>query len=126
MLKVTLINPPQFTKYPQPPIGLALIAAVLEKEGHSVELLDANVLYIQPKDIVTQITDSDVVGLTAMTPTINAAISIAQHLKKANQRQIIILGGTHATLLPQETLAAAPEIDILVRGEGEATIIHIL
>jgi len=36
MLKVALINPAQSTKYPQPPMGLALIAAVLEREGYKV------------------------------------------------------------------------------------------
>jgi len=38
----------------------------------------------------------------------------------------IILGGAHATLLPEETLVATPEIDIIVRGEGEETIIDLL
>ena len=126
MLKVTLINPPQFTRYPQPPVGLALIAAVLEREDYQVTLLDANALSLQPQDIVPLVADADVVGLTAMTPTISAATSIAHHIKQANPGLTIILGGTHATLLPDETLAAAPAIDIIVRGEGEETIIEIL
>lgn len=126
MLKVTLINPPQFTRYPQPPIGLALIAAVLEREGHQVTILDANALSLQPKDTARLVTDTDVVGLTAMTPTISAAMNIAQHLKQANPRLTIILGGAHPTLLPDETLASAPEIDVIVRGEGEETIVELL
>ena len=126
MLKVTLINPPQFTRYPQPPVGLALIAAVLEKERHQVTVLDANALSLQPQDIVPLVTDADVVGLTAMTPTISAAMSTAHHLKQANPSLTIILGGAHPTLLPDETLATAPEIDIIVRGEGEETIIELL
>jgi anaerobic magnesium-protoporphyrin IX monomethyl ester cyclase len=126
MTKVMLINPPQFTRYPQPPIGLAIIAAVLEKEGYQISMLDANALGIQPKDIVPLVTDADVVGLTAMTPTISAAISIAHHLKEADPDLTIILGGAHATLLPDETLTTAPEIDVIVRGEGEETIIGLL
>ncbi len=126
MLKVTLINPPQFTGYPQPPVGLAIIAAVLEKEGYQVAVLDANALRLKPKDIIPLVTDADVVGLTAMTPTISAAISIAHHLKEANPGLTIILGGAHATLLPDETLTTAPEIDVIVRGEGEETVIELL
>ncbi len=126
MLKVTLINPPQFTRYPQPPVGLALIAAVLEKEGYQVTLLDANALSLQPKDAAALITNTDVVGLTAMTPTISAAMSLAHHLKQANPGLTIILGGAHPTLLPDETLTTSPEIDIIVRGEGEETIIELL
>jgi len=126
MLKVALINPAQFTRYPQPPMGLALIAAVLEREGYQVTIVDANVLRLQPKEIVPRVTGVNVVGLTAMTPTISAALSIAHHLKRANPDLTIILGGTHATLLPEEVLAAAPEINVIVRGEGERTIIELL
>jgi len=125
MLKVALINPPQFTKYLQPPIGLASIAAVLEKEGYLVNILDANALKLQPKDIVPLVS-ADVIGLTAVTPTINMTIATAHHLKRAYPDLPIILGGVHATLLPKETLVTAPEIDILIRGEGEETIIELL
>ncbi|GAG09913.1 unnamed protein product, partial [marine sediment metagenome] len=38
----------------------------------------------------------------------------------------IILGGAHATLLPNETLVSAPEIDVVVKGEGENTFIELL
>jgi len=107
-------------------MGLALIAAVLERAGYQVTVLDANALRLQPEDIAQLVTDADVVGLTAMTPTISTAISIAHHLKRAKPNLTIILGGAHATLLPEETLATAPEIDIILRGEGEATIIELL
>lgn len=126
MLKLVLINPPQPTKYPQPPMGLALIAAVVEREGYEVTVVDANALRLKPMNIVPYVTEANVVGLTAMTPTINAAISIARYLKQANHDLSIILGGAHATLLPNETLASAPEIDMVVRGEGEQTIIELL
>ncbi len=126
MLKTVLINPPQTTAYPQPPLGLGLIAAVLEKEKYQVTLLDANALRLQPMDIAPYVADADVVGLTAVTPTINAAISTARYLKQANHDLTIILGGAHATLLPDETLGSAPEIDVVVRGEGEQAIIELL
>jgi len=91
-----------------------------------VGIVDANVLNLKPEDIASYVTNADVVGLTAMTPTINAAINIACQLKQANPKLIIILGGAHATLLPEETLNAAPQIDVIVRGEGEQTIIELL
>ncbi len=99
---------------------------MLEQEGYQATILDANALGLQPKDIPPLVTDADVIGLTAMTPTVGAAISIAYHLKRANPKPTIILGGVHATLLPGKTLAKAPEIDIIVRGEGENTIIKLL
>ncbi len=125
-LKVVLINPPQFTRYPQPPMGIASIAAVLEREGYQLAVVDANALGLEPEDITSQVSDADIVGLTAMTPTLNAAINIARRLKQANPNLVLIIGGPHVTLLPEETLANAPEIDIVVRGEGEETIIELL
>jgi len=107
-------------------MGLVMIAAVLEREGYEVAVVDANALKLRLEDLVSYVTDADIVGLTAMTPTIGIAISIAEHLKKTNPNLTIILGGAHATLLPNETLASAPEIDIVVRGEGEETIIRLL
>ena len=106
-------------------MGLALIAAVLEKEGHQVTVLEANALQLKAED-VPPLVAADVVGLTAMTPSINAAIAIAGHLKKAYPDLPIMLGGAHATLLPEETLVAAPAIDIIVKGEGEETVVELL
>ena len=126
MLKVTLINPTQPTKYPQPPMGIALIAAILVRAGYQVTVLDANALNLPPEAVAPMVSNADVVGLTAMTPTINAAIATARHLKQARPELPVILGGAHATLLPEETLAAAPEVDILVKGEGENTILEVL
>ena len=126
MLKIALVNPNQSAAYSQPPLGLALIAAVLEREGYQVTVLDANALNLQPEAVVPLVSNADIIGLTAMTPTINTAIAIARHLKKAYPDLPIVLGGAHATLLPEETLTTAPEIDIIVRGEGEETIIELL
>lgn len=126
MLKVVLINPPQFTRYSQPPMGLALIAAVLERAGYPVDVVDANALKLSPENIAPHVIGADVVGLTAMTPTINAAVTTARYLKKAHPNSTLMLGGTHATLLPEETLASTPEIDVIVRGEGEQTTIELL
>ena len=126
MLKIALINSPQFTRYPQPPMGLATIAAVLEKEGHRVTIIDASALRLNPENLSSMVTDADVVGFTATTPNVSIAINAASHLKRTNPRLTIILGGAHATLLPEETLAKAPEIDIIVRGEGEETSVELL
>ncbi|MBN1162043.1 MAG: cobalamin-dependent protein [Dehalococcoidales bacterium] len=126
MLRILLINPPQSTRYPQPPIGLALIAAILEKEGHTVSLLDANALQLKPEDVAGAVSDAGVVGITAMTPTIGTALYIAHYLKRDRPGIKIILGGPHATLLPEETLNSSPDIDIIVRGEGDETVIDLM
>ena len=125
-MNVVLVNPPQSGKYAQPPMGLAIIAAVLERSGYPVSVVDANALRLKPEEIPPLTLDADIVGLTAMTPSINTALKIARHIKSERPDLPVILGGPHATLLPEETLATAPEVDIIVRGEGEETIIDLL
>jgi anaerobic magnesium-protoporphyrin IX monomethyl ester cyclase len=126
MLDIKLINPPQFTRYPQPPIGLALITAIIEKEGYPVTLLDANALNILPEDIPGLVSGADVIGLTATTPTISTALRIAEYIKQANPSVKIVMGGAHATMLPEETMSSSPAIDVIVKGEGDETIIKLL
>lgn len=126
MLKIALINPNQQSRYPQPPMGIALIAAILEKAGYPLTVVDANALDIQPDGLTPLVKDAGVIGLTAMTPYINTALKTASHLKKAYPDVPIILGGAHATLLPEETLRTAPDIDIIIRGEAEETVLQLL
>lgn len=107
-------------------MGLAQIASVLEDAGYKVAIIDANALKLAPRETALQAVNSDIVGLTAMTPTINAALNIARGIKNINPNLPVILGGSHATLLPEETLSSSPYIDTIVCGEGEAVITELL
>ena len=123
MKRVVLINPPQNTRYPQPPMGLALLGAILESKGYQVNILDGNILPVV--NLASQV-DVDMVGLTAMTPTINSALNIARKLKQMKSHRKIIIGGVHASLLPQDIVKNCPEIDAVVVGEGEQIITDLL
>ena len=127
-MKILLVNPPQATQYPQPPLGLAMVAAVLEKNGYLVKILDLPVLGFSENSLSTIIGQEkpDVVGVTAMTPTINSAVSIVEKVKECDSNITVVLGGAHATILPEETLKSVPEIDVIVRGEGEQTILELV
>ena len=125
-MQIIAINPLQSLRYPQPPMGIATITAVLEKQGYPLSIIDANALQISPDNIPQYTNNTAVVLLTAMTPTINAAARIAKQVKQAKPDVKIVLGGAHATLLPDDTLASLPEVDVIVRGEGEETITELL
>jgi radical SAM superfamily enzyme YgiQ (UPF0313 family) len=122
-MKVLLVNPPQKTKCPQPPLGLAMVAAVLEKKVDSVHILDLAALGMSDESLVTRIRQEkpDIVGITAMTPTIDNALSVAKKVKETDRDIQVILGGPHVTLLPEETLRDSADIDVIVCGEGEQT-----
>ncbi len=125
MLNVTLVNPPTFAGYPQPPMGLIQLAAVIE-EGFNVNIIDANALNLTPEQIVPLLNDTEVLGLTATTPTVSRAIEIAAAVKNAKPELPVVLGGPHATLLPWETMESTPDIDVIVIGEAEVSFYMLL
>ena len=127
-MNILLINPPQVTQYPQPPLGLAIIAAMLEKNGYLVKTLDLPALSLSETSLPMIICREkpDVIGVTAMSPTINSAVSVVKKVKEYDSNVTVVLGGAHATILPEETLQNTPEIDIIVRGEGEQTTLELV
>jgi anaerobic magnesium-protoporphyrin IX monomethyl ester cyclase len=131
MTKVALINPPipanVFHHQPYLPIGLAYIAAVLEKDAHEVKVIDCPTLGIISTQLKSLIEDFDpnIVGITAMTPTIKSAYTVAQTVKKTRPKTIVVIGGPHVTFMDQQILRDVTDIDVIVRGEGEQTMLEI-
>lgn len=105
-----------------PPLGLAYLGAVSEQRGHEVRILDMEVEE-SPLSLVLREERPDLVGITANTIQIKAAWRVAREIK-AEMALPIVLGGPHPTVLPEES-AQRPEVDIVVRGEGEATWVDL-
>lgn len=61
----------------------------------------------------------DIVGSTAITPSIYAAERTLRIAKELHPGVVTVLGGIHATFMYQQVLSEAPWIDVIVRGEGE-------
>jgi radical SAM superfamily enzyme YgiQ (UPF0313 family) len=107
-----------------PPLGLAYLAAVLEKDGFAVEILDSNALKYDDKKILNYIGkfNPDVIGMTAVTPTIKHVSHMADSIRKLSPKVKIILGGVHPSVLPEDTLKRSKAIDVIVMNEGEMII----
>ena len=118
-------------------VGLLSIAAILEKNRHSVEIIDLAWLIRQGKLSVDNdfhanaarlITKhgSDVLGFNTRCDTYPFVLNIAKRCKEINPKATIILGGPQATFTDIDTLKAFPCVDIIVRGEGELTIVELI
>lgn len=120
-MKISLIGPKwneMINSYP--PLGLGYLAAIAEQDGHEVRIHDFGLYPAQPieqdaQDVVAY--QPDLIGITSMTTSYHYVEQLAALLKAALGVPIII-GGPHATSLPEGTLAN-PHIDFLVYGEGE-------
>jgi anaerobic magnesium-protoporphyrin IX monomethyl ester cyclase len=104
------------------PLGLGYLAAVLEKEGHQVQLWDGAV-EDEPLPDFLDGQAFDLVGITSATPLIHEAWEAAGDARARDS--LTILGGPHPTLMPGESLEQ-PQVDLVVRGEAEDTILEIV
>ena len=107
-----------------PPLGLAYIASSLEAAGHEVDLIDAIALCLSKDDVSTRIErfDPELVGITAMTPTVHGALEAARLAKLHGKTTVV--GGVHMSIYAEETLSY-DEIDFGIVGEGEETIVEL-
>ena len=129
-MKVLLIQPPMFHQQVQlsPNLGLASIAAVLEQDGAEVKVVDAAAEDLSYDSILDRIRSFQphIIGAGGQTPVIPRSLTIFRRTKKEISSDIItIAGGPHFTFTDRESLEECPELDIVVRGEGEATISHL-
>lgn len=128
-MRCLLINPfYPLSENPSPPLGLAYLAAALEKAGVMVRVMDFVVFPFNLAWFKNEMEDfkPDMVGATSVTMTFNNAISIIQDVKRINQNCLTVMGGPHVSFCAEETLNAYPELDIVVLGEGEETIVEIV
>ena len=146
--KVLLITPPAITlrKYdinPLPPLGLAYIGAVLEREGIKVKVVDSLIegwhsrRFIDGKIVIVGLDfkeieniinsyQPDIVGISALfTKQRNNAHQIAAIVKKIDKSIITTMGGAHPTACP-EMVMEDRNVDFVVIGEGEQTIIELV
>ena len=145
--KVLLINPPTSFRQeknlinysPKIPLGLAYIAAILEKNNYDVQILDSTAedeiykgdsLYTigSFEKIYNKIKSykPDYVGISCIFSTrISNALKCAKISKEINPNAITIIGGIHPTIYPKEVLNCK-EVDIISLGEADYLILNIL
>lgn len=147
-VRVLLIQPPydlfdDDERQAMPPLGLAYVAAVLEREGHEVRILDCvvegfNSLSPHPDGrrrhgldddaITATITDyrPAVVGVSCLfSAQAPSAHHVCRLAKQINPGIRTIMGGAHPSAVPDEVLAD-PHVDACVIGEGEQTMSRLV
>lgn len=127
-MRFLLINPfCPISEGPTPPLGVAFLAAVLEKAGIEVKVLD---LVVTPfsEDLLVSLLDEfqpEIVGITSVTMTFPDAIRVVGEVKKLDPTILTVMGGPHVSFCATETLTQYPELDLVVIGEGEETIVEV-
>jgi anaerobic magnesium-protoporphyrin IX monomethyl ester cyclase len=130
-MRITLINPPYppsvHSHPPFIPLGLAYLGAVAEKEGHKVTVIDCQAEKLNYETFRTRIaeTPSELIGVTATTLLYKSAMKLITISKEVQPDAITALGGSHGTFWDENALKEYPSLDIVVRREGEKTLLEL-
>ena len=110
-----------------PPLGLAYLAAYAEKFGHEVKVIDSEAEGFGYKEVnkIAKSFNPDLVGMQTYCTNLNKVYRVAKNLKKILPETKIVLGGAQATLGPKKTISNK-NIDFVIYGEGEKTLIDLL
>lgn len=138
-MKVVLVNPP-FEEETSvgasrsikavlniiPPLGVAYLAAVLEKNNYPVKIFDCTA-GISHSGLIELIKKEEptLLGITSTTPCFESAKKVASSMREVSPGVPIIIGGCHVTAMPRETISD-DLFDVGVIGEGEITFLELV
>jgi len=135
-MKVLFVEPPKdfwfvMGEYLPPPLGILELAAYLESQNKNVDIqvLDCQAERLDWKGLEKRIESfhPDVVAPSALT-TCNTytVLRTLETTKKIDPTIKTVVGGQHFTATAQESLETYPEIDVVIRGEGEQTFAELV
>src|SRR5436309_3180867 len=130
-MRILIINPPhpaigsRIPKEQLPPLGLLSIGGPLIDEGHKVKLVDAEFGPMPFDEIVRQAVEyvpgAVLLGHSGSTSGHPIVAELTRLLRAALPDIWIVYGGVFPTYHWREVLMQEPQIDVIVRGEGEQT-----
>ncbi|MGA2916336.1 MAG: radical SAM protein [Sedimentisphaerales bacterium] len=108
-----------------PPLNIAILAAIAEKAGHKVQIIDGEIEGLENQEIVNRVKDfsPDLIGITGTTPMFHLAVKLAKELKR--QMDVpIMAGGHHVTLFKEKIFEEC--FDYFFVSEAEKTFADFL
>ena len=147
---ITLINPPGIKlsaglqmQSPNPPLGLAYVAAAVKQAGLPYHVIDATgealdtiraypgrsdfmVQGYSPREIAERVPDgTEIVGIACLFSTLwPLTCMIAEAVRARFPDALLVLGGEHGTAVPEHVLRTSA-VDAVVLGEGEETFVAL-
>src|SRR5579872_566 len=135
-MKILLVNPPHpaiGSRIPRehlPPLGLLALGGPLLDAEHQGRLLDAEFGPMAVKDMVSEARDYEpdaiLLGHSGSTSGHPSGMQFVHAVRRALPQAWIIYGGVFPTYHWAQIMEYEPEIDFIVRGEGEETIVRLL
>jgi anaerobic magnesium-protoporphyrin IX monomethyl ester cyclase len=131
-MRITMVIPPELASVDKDRVeylGLGYVAACARGAGHQVDILDCKSQFLDHAAAVARIQalNPQVIGITApYTLDLTSGVKLSLQLRAAGFDGVIVVGGHPATFSFQKLLRRYPCVDVVVRGEGEATFLELL
>ena len=112
-----------------PPAWVAYLSGHLRQAGfEDIHFIDAMTDNIADEDLAVRMAeiDPDVIGVTAITPSIYRAEDVLKIAMERVPRAVRVMGGVHATFMFKQVLSEAPWVDVIIRGEGEEICTNLM
>jgi radical SAM superfamily enzyme YgiQ (UPF0313 family) len=118
------LNPKQM--YREYPLGVGFIGTVLQERGYEVAIFDQNAEGSDESLLWDRVSSfqPDVVGFSIITPNYPVARLQITEMKRRYPEMVVIAGGIHVNLFPEDVLLDG--VDVAVLGEGEYTVYRLL
>ena len=109
------------------PLALMAVGSGLKDLGIETVIVDGRLENDPPSALATHLKDSLCLGISVLTGAdIRDALEIGRYVKKLRPDLPVVWGGWHPSLFPKEILEEAPEVDIVVRGQGETALRELI
>ena len=110
-----------------PPLGMLYIATYLKENGVNTSIIDEAAQGYSLKDTVDWVKkeNPDILGFSTLSATGRKAALLAEKVKQDNPNVKIVFGNFFATFNAERILQKYPQVDYIVRGEGEHTSLEL-
>jgi radical SAM superfamily enzyme YgiQ (UPF0313 family) len=110
-----------------PPLGLGFVATFVRDHANcDVEIIDPVPQGLSEMHVLDKIADVDFVGLSIFTDIRFYCLDFAKKIKDRYPQSMLFLGGAHTYFLDRAILEHYPFINVIVRGEGEETVVDLV
>lgn len=134
-MRILFVEPPRgywfvMGEYLPPPFVLLVLAAYIEQHLAEVEIdvidCQADQLNWDKLKKYIQSTNPSIVLSSGFTANAYSCVRTCEIAKSVNENIITIVGGIHFSFTADESLSLFPEIDFIIRGEGEKTLLELI
>ncbi len=131
-MRMLLVQPPQGTRFglsrilTGEPLGLECVGGAVRSRGYDAEVVD---LRLDSWTALDRAVDDPpaAVGIScAFTTDVYPSLEVARFLKERSPELPVVVGGHHASLVPDDFLCPGSGVDAVAVGEGEWTGVGVM